>query len=259
MKNKMFKLLILFCFIYISCASLQESEIRSAFVSADLAISCNHNHDAIEPLSRILSIDKNNEKALRLRGECYFREKQYELALRDFTSLVEVSRTSKNLLLKAYAEYELDFYNDVIKTCNESMLISDDDVEKFNLWNLLANSYVETKDYSSADKYYSLMLQASQAPVIYCERSLNFIHMKEYQKAKDDMLKVLQIVKDYDSNQKKQYLNDDFYFYLGYCELALGNYRDALLAFEKVVDKGKFKEIDSYMNACKSGIPSLHI
>ena len=103
------------------------------------------------------------------------------------------------------------------------------------------------------------MLQASQTPVIYSERSLNFIYMKEYQKAKDDMLKVLQIVKDYDSNQKKQYLNDDFYFYLGYCELALGNYKDALLAFEKVVDKGKFKEIDSYMNACKSGIPSLHI
>lgn len=253
MKNKLAKLLMLFCFIYTSCASLEESEIRSAFLSADLAISCNHNRDAIEPLSIILNIDKNNEKALRLRGECYFREKQYELALRDFSSLVEVSRTSKNLLLKAYAEYELDFYNDAIKTCNESMLISDDDVEKFNLWNLLANSYVETKDYSSADKYYSLMLQASQAPVIYSERSLNFIYMKEYQKAKDDMLKVVQIVEDYDSDQKKQYLNDDFYFYLGYCELALGNYRDASSAFDKIVDKKKYKELDSYMNSTELG------
>ena len=239
--------------IYTSCTSLQESEIWSAFISAEFAITSNKDKDAIEPLSRILNIDKNNEKALRLRGKCYFRETQYELALRDFTSLVEVSRTSKNLLLKAYAEYELDFYNDAIKTCNESMLISDDDVEKFNLWNLLANSYVETKDYSSADRYYSLMLQASQAPVIYSERSLNFIHMKEYQKAKDDMLKVVQIVKDYDSDQRKQYLNDDFYFYLGYCELALGNYRAASSAFDKIVDKKKYKELDSYMNITELG------
>ena len=51
-------------------------------------------------------------------------------------------------------------------------------------------------------------------------------------------------------NKIHEYLNDEYYYLLGYCELALRNYDDALDAFNKIINKQEFDNIDSYVSAC---------
>lgn len=246
-----FLLPIFFFPLLISCASLSESEIRSEILSADISIRCNNDEDAIKYLSRVIAIDPYNERALKMRGECYYRQRKFSLAATDFKTLYETYGKTEYLLQSAKAEYEMNFYEDVVKDCLILESVSEDMNELFSAWNLLANSYFEIEKYSEAEKYYNLMLQQHKRPDIYFERATNFIHMQEYQKAKNDLLEIVVLVQDYSEVKKKLALNDEYYYTLGYCDLALRNFKEALSSFDKITNKQQFDNLEKYIDVCE--------
>lgn len=233
-----------------SCVSLQESEIRSSFVSANLSIECNKYDEAIIPLSRILNIEPTNERALKLRGMCYYQLQQFHSALIDFTKLVDTYKYSEYLLLKAETEYELDLYNEVIIDSLEAEKLSTCELEKFSIWNLLANSYNMTNQFSNAENYYVKLLTVVNDPNIHLERAENLIQMKKHKEAKDILSENLVLFEKYSVEKNDLYLIDEYYFLLGYCELSLGNFSIALEAFEKIYKREKFENLDYYMSNC---------
>lgn len=250
---RMIKYLLItpFFLLFISCAALSKSEIRSEILSADISIRCNNDEDAIKYLSRAIAIDPHNEKALKLRGECYYRQKKFHLAVADFKILYEIYEKTEYLLQSAKAEYEMNFYEDVVKDCLILESVSEDMNELFSAWNLLANSYFEIRKYSEAEKYYNLMLRQHKHPDIYFERATNFIYMQEYQKARNDLLEIVVLVQDYSEARKKLFLNDEYYYTLGYCDLALENFNEALSSFNKIINKQQFDNLEKYIDACE--------
>lgn len=246
-----FLLPIFFSPLLISCAALSKSEIRSEILSADISIRCNNDEDAIKYLSRVIAIDPYNERALKMRGECYYRQRKFSLAATDFKTLYETYGKTEYLLQSAKAKYEIDLYEDVVKDCLALESVSDDKSELFVAWNLLANSYFEIEKYSEAEKYYNLMLQQHKRPDIYFERATNFIHMQEYQKAKKDLLEIVVLVQDYSEVKKKLALNDEYYYTLGYCDLALRNFKEALSSFDKITNKQQFDNLEKYIDVCE--------
>lgn len=240
-----------FLLSFISCASLENSEVRSGLLSARLSIECNKDDEAVKTLSRVLTLAPDNEEALRLRGECFFRTRQFDKALSDLKKLVAAFKSSKYLFLKAKTEYELNLYSDAINDGLAAEKLSSNEYEKFTIWNLLANTYSETSQYAEACKYYNLMIQKQKHPVIYLERASNFVYMREYQKAKDDLTEVAVLTSELTEVDKKNILDDEYYYLVGYCELALGNFKNALAAFNRIDDKQQFDKIEEYIRACQ--------
>ena len=244
---------IFFCiqivFMCMSCISLSESSVNSALVTAKLRMEFDEYDEAIVALSRAIGTDPKNEEALKLRGECYCRKNQLELALEDFNALTDLYKSSEYLLIKADVEYELDLYDKVIEDCLEAERISNNNLEKINIWYLLANSYFKNKKFEDADKYYTCILDIAKSPDVYFERATNFVFMKKYGDAKKDLTEMTVLLQKY-PNKIHEYLNDEYYYLLGYCELALRNYDDALDAFNKIINKQEFDNIDSYVSAC---------
>ncbi len=95
------------------------------------------------------------------------------------------------------------------------------------------------------------MIQKQKHPVIYLERASNFVYMREYQKAKDDLTEVAVLTSELTEVDKKNILDDEYYYLVGYCELALGNLKNALAAFNRIDDKQQFDKIEEYIRACQ--------
>ena len=78
--------------------------------------------------------------------------------------------------------------------------------------------------------------------------------LQDYEKARDDFIETLNLIRNVPKKDRTLIITDDYYYYLGYCELILKNYNSALDNFNKIVEKEEYEDLDSYMEFCRETI-----
>ena len=78
--------------------------------------------------------------------------------------------------------------------------------------------------------------------------------MQDYEKARDDFIETLNLIRNVPKKDRSLIITDDYYYYLGYCELILKNYNSALDNFNKIVEKEEYEDLGSYMEFCRETI-----
>lgn len=91
---------------------------------------------------------------------------------------------------------------------------------------------LDKEEDSNAVKYLTEALNIFIDSGFYYYRSLAYINLKEFQKAKDDLTKILEIEKDDKSSIRITEVN----YKLGLCYFHLNDYKNAIFHFSKVID-----------------------
>lgn len=254
--NRILKLsfILIFLLFCISCVSMDVREVNYSIGTANARISVNDYDDAIRVLTRALAIDNQNETALKLRSDCYCYKRDYGKALEDCTVLCDLYGNAEYFLQNAQIKYCLSLYDeaieDLLRIEPEYFEVSD----KIEYWNILANCYARTDRFAESLDYYSKMIQVEKHSAIYYARGIAYFYLQDYEKARDDFIETLNLIRNVPQKDRALIITDDYYYYLGYCELILKNYNSALDNFNKIVEKEEYEDLDSYTAFCRETI-----
>lgn len=126
------------------------------------------------------------------RGIKFFKSKEYDKAIQDFTEAIKLA--PKNAVLyqnRGDSYYNLKQYEKAIQDFNTSLNLNAD---SYNPYNLRGNSYYGLREYNKAIQDYTEAIRLNpEDAVLYSNRGNCYFNLKNYQKAIEDYDKALKL------------------------------------------------------------------
>ncbi len=167
------------------------SPYQSHFKNAAEALSKDNYDEAISEFTKAIEINPNNPEGYSWRGSCYYYKAQYDLAINDFNSSINLKDKSIN--------------------------------EDYNLRGL---SYYSKGDYSSAVSDFTKAIEIYNNPIYYINRGLAYYKTRSYDLSIQDY--TLAIKKDSKDPRPYSY-RADAYIVSGQTSLAIEDLKNTLV------------------------------
>ena len=138
--------------------NIYNEEEQAAILRAEKSISSGKvDQESIEQLANVIKpLEKRLARLYRLRAECAFKNKQYDVAIEDYKAALEYYHTGYVEFSIGRCYYEQTRYYDAIQIFNKALdtIGSDDDEEFFLCSYYKLISLINMKDYARAKPLY---------------------------------------------------------------------------------------------------------
>ena len=170
---------------------------------------------AIEDLTKAIELRPNDPRAYYNRGGTYIDKQFYELAIKDFDKAINLNPDdSSHYLLRGVAHIEKHDYELAASDFSNAIKLNPSDAGAYNG---RGTSHYRNADFDSAIADFSQAIQLNPALAqAYCNRGEAWLHLREWEKAKSDLMiardKGLDIIasfrKDYENVEDFEQKND---------------------------------------------------
>lgn len=109
--------------------SMSNQELRE-FI--DYAYENDSYEDAIQGCNRLIGNDRNDWYAFKMRGHCYFAQKQYPMAIADYDALIKLRPSVSNIVFRANANLRLNRYADALQDYKQANQLAPNDAQVYN-------------------------------------------------------------------------------------------------------------------------------
>ena len=200
----------------ISTDPVNTSIVSDAYYNRGAAYSTVGKYDrAIEDLTKAIELRPNDPGAYHNRGATYNDKKKYELAIKDFNEAINLRPDDASLYnARGVAHIGKHEYEFAISDFSNAIKLNPSDAGAYNG---RGTSHYRNADFDSAIADFSQAIQQNPALAqAYCNRGEAWLHLREWEKAKSDLMiardKGLDIIasfrKDYENVEDFEQKND---------------------------------------------------